>query len=757
MYGHVTLKNLDEFFIGLNARTAKGVYFYRLNGWNGEIGSFIRKYYEAARTLGVIIEGKIPNPTEGNLSYYEEIMGLDFHLDMEFLNKALKRWLPRMDEHQRSNVAKAIYNTLEEMNCQGKNMNILKNAYIKFMCWLYYRFERIVNRLGNDAIPKILYEGQIGMYELKMLSVLSKAGSDVILLQYNGDQGYLNLDPRSKESIAYEGKDMTSFPENFSLLGLRKEMEEELRISRIYGIAPKRMNCTNAWSQGDGLNDILRPPASRGDDENLFYNCFIRIWGVEDKLIFLNQLYQFQLQLKNEGRKTVIVEKEITPPEPDEIAAIKRNHYQNKEQMMADLLKNIQFTASLELQRLMVKAFLDLILEESRQPDMNVNKLTNRAVYLLCWLRRYQTELFSGWKETELSCFIHLGGCRNENAALFMRMLARLPADVLILVPDSSSECCLKDSLLFEIHHEESMEVKHFPKEDADIRMGTAAYHAERDLDGILYQDTGLFRDRQYEKAVSVTLQTMYEEIALLWDQELKYRPNFSVTGQVVNLPVLFAKVSGVKDRDITSYWAGIKRLVTEDTFVIRAAPFILPTDENPIKAHTAQFYKNRKLRKEAIKSHPSYRYGFLREEMQDHLLEKLNLLIEKRLIRGTFENGTEYTIIATALNMNKELIRLIQKFDFTKKNPKLIYINTQEAMISKEDSILAAFLNLVGFDVVFFVPTGYRNVEKYFSKELMEEHQAGEYMYDLMVPDFKAVSPTVRQSWREKIFKRGN
>ena len=91
--------------------------------------------------------------------------------------------------------------------------------------------------------------------------------------------------------------------------------------------------------------------------------------------------------------------------------------------------------------------------------------------------------------------------------------------------------------------------------------------------------------------------------------------------------------------------------------------------------------------------------------------------MIEQKTIKGTFENGTEYTIIAVVLNLNKEIIRLIQKFDFTRKNPKLIYINTTESIISLEDSILTAFLNLVGFDVVFFVPTGYQSVEKFFNK----------------------------------------
>ena len=106
---------------------------------------------------------------------------------------------------------------------------------------------------------------------------------------------------------------------------------------------------------------------------------------------------------------------------------------------------------------------------------------------------------------------------------------------------------------------------------------------------------------------------------------------------------------------------------------------------------------------------------------------------------------------------MQKDILRLIQKFDFTKKNPKLIYINTTETMISLEDSILIAFLNLIGFDIVFFVPTGYQCVEKYFAKNVMEEHQLGEYMYDLRVPDFDKKSVNVYRSWRDKIFKRGN
>jgi hypothetical protein len=174
------------------------------------------------------------------------------------------------------------------------------------------------------------------------------------------------------------------------------------------------------------------------------------------------------------------------------------------------------------------------------------------------------------------------------------------------------------------------------------------------------------------------------------------------------------------------------------------------------MKAHATAFFKNGRLQKEKIRMHPAYPYGFLREEIQEHILDKLQDLISQRFIKGTFENGTEYTIIATVLNLNQSILRLIQKFDFTKKNPKILYVNPSEKILSLEDSIVLAFLNLVGFDIVCFIPTGYQNVEKYFAKPMMWDHQIGEYMYDLEIPNLDSMSSNIRQTWRQKLFKRG-
>lgn len=756
MFTHIKIKNLNDFFAERERRPEQGVYFYRINGYTEEIGQFIQKYYEAARQSGVIIEGKIPNPDEKNLAYYEEIMGMNFQMNPQFIAQSLKKWLPRMNDYQRENVAKSIYGTLDALRKSGKNENMLKNAYIKFMCWLYYKFERIVNLLGENKIPKILYEGEINNYELLLVTVLSNAGCDVVLLQYHGDAKYLSLDADSSISDNLVLPGMKEFPKDFNLKWIRTEIQNAMNTERIYGIKPQILNCTNVWIEGKGFADLKKSIAARGNDPKLFYNCYYRINGVEDKVTYANELYQLQLELRNNNRRVVIVDGSITRPTMEEIASVKRRNYTKQDEMLMDLSANIQYTANIELQRVMVKSFVDVMLAEAKKPDRNLNKLTNKAVYIICWIKRYQRELFSNWKMPDISCFIHMGPCTDENEILFMRFLARLPIDVLVLNPNLNTKCSLEDNLLYEITFSESLAMSRYPQQSSDVHMGTVAYHAERELDGLMYQDTGIYRNQQYAKADSITLQTMYEEIQILWKEELKYRPNFSTENGVVTLPVIFAKVSGVKDGIVPKYWSAVKELMTEDTYVVKTVPYIDSTAPNPMKAFSTEFFKNGRVQKKRIKEHQSYPYSFLREEIQDHILDKLQLLIDQKTIKGTFENGTEYTIVATILNMPKEIVRLIQKFDFTKKNPKLVYFNTGEKMISLEDSILTAFLNLVGFDVVFFVPTGYQSIEKYFNRRLMEDHQIGEYVYDLQVPNMALVSSNTRPSWRDKIFRRG-
>ena len=153
------------------------------------------------------------------------------------------------------------------------------------------------------------------------------------------------------------------------------------------------------------------------------------------------------------------------------------------------------------------------------------------------------------------------------------------------------------------------------------------------------------------------------------------------------------------------------------------------------------------------------YPYGPLRREAQLHMLAKAQEMLDQRLIAGCFENGTEYTVVSTALSLPSGITQLIQSFDFTKTNPKVVCIHTEEREGSLEDAILLTFLSLVGFDVVIFAPTGYQIIERYLRERLPVEHQLGSYRFDAHVPDFATLPASKKGglAWIGDLLRRGN
>ena len=756
MFPHLQLNEAEDLFTRLEGRVPQGVYFYRIIGYSSEIEKLLARYYEAAIKSGVVIEGNIPNPNPDNLAYYKEMMGDSFSLDKGFIARSLSKWLPRMDSYQNKTVTDAVYGALTDLRDRGKNDNILRNVYIKLMCWLYYKFERIVGRLGKNDIPKILYEGSVTYHELILLRILSMCGCDIVLLEYDGDAAYKKLDSVSEFSSAL-GDSSIPFPPFFSVKTLREKIKEQQRLESLFGAKPTICVATNSWISGKGLPDILVPPTQRGDAPNVYYNAFICVRGVESKISYANDLYKFNADLKASGRNTVIVEGSIQKPDFDEVKCIQKGTYTTVYQMIAGLKRNFSFVADKELLGLVNCAFTEIAVDISKRNEISISKLLNKLVFMICWIRRCYKDLFGGYKKGKMGCFVFFGGCKNSLEADFLRLLAKLPVDVLVLVPDLDDECVLEDKLLYKLDHEESLVISEFPKNTTTLGVGTVAYHAERELDEIMYKDTGLYRSQQYGAANVLILKTMYEEISILWKEEMKFRPNFSTDNGVVTLPVIFAKVCGVKNSNVTDYWIDIKNLFTADTVFYSAFPIIPEEAVRQLSNGMPSFLYNGKLKREELKRSRIYKYSMLREEAQEHILDKLQLLLDEKIIRGTFQDGTEYGIMAIALNLDKVMMRLIQKFDFTKTNPKLICVLTGEQIMSKEDTIFLSFLSLLGFDIAVFVPTGYNVLEKYYNdgKALFLEHQTGDYLYDMTVPDFRKIGnkKSEKKSWIKKLF----
>lgn len=754
MYQITPLTSLEDYFLPHSQRKSSAVYSSRIQGTNPEIQSFLSRYLVESQSRGLLQEVKLPNPSPNHISYYQEVIGNDFHFQQDFFQSSLKKWLPRLSQEQNQIIASAIYTSFAELQQQGKNLNILKNLFIKFMCWMYYRLEQLLRQLGKDQVPKILYQGNISDYELRIFTVCLKAGCDVVLLQYEGDSHYEAIDPQNHCSLLYTQGNSTNpispFPTGFSLEQLRQQQAQQVLLSRLYQGLSLSVVC-NQWQKGTAFEDVLLENTQRNSNHS-HYSLYRYVCGVEDKSSYVTELYRLYEKLQSLGREVLVLES-LPSPSPEEIEKINKRNYRDTIDLIGDFAKKISFPKSPDLQKLMVKAYVDALQEDSQFQAEPQNRQVNQALYLLVWLQRYQSTLFGKWTTGKLACCFSLQGAQKPVELLFYRMLSKLPVDLIVLAPNLNAPP-LEDSLALIERYPQSLELGTFPKDLGQI--GTMAYHAERDLDQIIYQDSGIYRSHQYKKAKMMTLQTMYEEIAILWQQETTFRPNFWTQDEQVHVPLLFAKVSGVPEGNISGYWSMVKSLVTPDTLVASQVPFIENNSSNPFLGSASSLYSGTKLQRKKITEHQSYGYGFLRQEVQEHILDKIELFLSLKPVKGMGVNGTEYTALALALTLPTQVLRLIQGFDFTKVPPKLLYLHCKETMPSVEDAIFLALLNLLGFDIVMFVPTGYQGVETHYNTELFKEHQVGDYLYDLTVPKLNPQQKKPLNQLKNKFFKRG-
>ena len=866
----------------LGQRSPVCVYFLRVAGWSAALEEQLWRCHEAARNSGAVLDKGLPNPDNSQLTYYNEMLGGAFATDAGSIRTALTRWMPTLGEKQRVELSDAISALLAEQKRAGKPDGALKNLYIKLMCWLYYRFRSVAERLGKEPLPLVLCVAEeLSAHALTFLRLVSGLGADILLVEPKGDGDYLKLDPQGQWSQLCALPSLAPFPADWSVKKLRqtyasrvqpaparpqpqalnpsqlaarpgvpprpvtpapnpsqlaarpgvpprpqpqapnpsqaaarpvtpppapeppepeKVVTREGKTLNIRGLGPRKappvsshpddgpampklniggtdgigvrtsvrtrgdqplqttqptqahpeqtnlllrftepqqQPCTNAWIETPELSAVLVPTTRRGEDATFYYNCLIRLRGVPDKVNYASELHSLYRKLLETGRRVMVADETFPNPTTEELDRVRRHSgYRTATELIVDLANNLPASASVELQRLSQRAFALTLLEDDLRQN-NLNRLLTDAAYLVCWIRRYQAQVFGNWHEGDIPCCIFMGHCRTDREALYLRYLALMPVDVLIFSPNLNMKCRFNAPELLELTGDESLPEMAFPKETARMTMRTAASHAEEELTGMLFEGTGLYRNHQFSQANAVVLAGTQDEIGIYWKQELNVRPNFSTSNGLVCMPVLWAKVSGVDTRDELSYWQRIAAMRGPDVVLFNRLPTVSQRDSRKYMALAQKYLKNGHILQEALTADSQYPFGPLRLEMQAHMLSKVQEMLDQRLIKGTFVNGTEYLVLSTALALPPQMQRMVHAFDFARRNPKILCVHNGDSEGTLEDAIFLTFLSLIGFDVVLYVPTGYQAFERHLNDRMPVEHQVGPYRFDMNVPDF--------------------
>lgn len=666
------------------------------NGYCKEFDDFILQAYDKAISCGCIVQKKLQNPTAGNVEYFQDKLGVDFECSLQFFKTKLSSWLPQLNLHQKEVLANSVFEVFNQLKVSGKNDSALRNFYTKLMCWLYYKFAGVLTKIGTSVVPVIIYVAPYGTYELRTMQILNLCGCSVAYISINETENdYKKYDNDYKCSSLYEFQQVNVFPSSWSLSEIRKSILQKQQSEKVLGDRSK----------------IIQVQVS--DDADLFNlescKCSrLQVLGTNEE--WSNTLYKYSGSLKN----AEFIEGNIAPVRPDEILQ-RQTDYKDVDSCMLSLLN--------------IPVFNDVTFKYAFYESIHKLGITSVqkciALYFICL--RYKNLVNNGY-------MLVLSNNISETTRFVLSVLSYFNMNIVVLNP-SKADLPLSNLKKQELSNVEN--ITKFPTSKQIVSTTTIASKAEAEIQNVLYSgELGIFKENQYSQANVSYLNCTYDEIKLLWHEELRMRQGFETRNDVVTLPTIYARLGGIPDGDYSRFIQTLNDLKS-DAILIENTIY----NEQSINLFAAECMESGKVSIQKIRQHRAYKYAYLRDDIQIYMISKIQELLDIGIIQGVGKNGVENVLFQVVLNLPQQFVQAMQNFDFTKKNPKLINVRTSTEQMSLQDSILVTYLSLLGFDILLVVPTGYNILNAHTTRELFKNHEFGNYEYNFKLGDINQKS----------------
>lgn len=704
------------------------------------IGSFA-----AAQKSGLFFEGKIPMASTTEITAAADYAAADIS-DAQSVGAGLKSWISSQRlPYSAETLTPALMEAVAQCGANGRN------TYYVILCWLI--------KYLSIKPESLVYIGTGTLRELFFLYMMSLAGVKIIYVSYGMDKDFERF-PHADAVQTVSGAKNEMLQIDFAHIDLTKAAQlAEMRAGaqQVEGRV-ERLSTTAAGIFEDFMTDRRTRVVKHGgvftEDGVIPVYCAALI-GYDEEAAYTNMLLKFKESFAGSKKQLIFIEKPLANPTADEIKLLGSVTRSSTSDMIDDLALRIKLNGD-PTRTALAQTELRKLLNELYTGNQTV--VFNYGSKLISWLYRCTQARKYAVQYEDIPVILYYGAI-SQSELYFLNFMSRCGFDVIYITPDKQLLDLVIDKnpggrmQIFQLP--QSKESGSYPDKPVKMKMATVAYSAERELDTMLYGgDAGIFRDFQFPNSQTVTLKTTLEEIGILWKQEARFRQGFATSGNLVTVPNIFAKISGVRDGNISAYWEEIRERLTPDTILrIKEAKDAQP--ENSDLSAYRSFYRNGKIDTERLKASTLNRCSYLPDRIQDMYLYKLQETVDSGFLKLS---GDELmcSVLHWGLNMDKEFMKMLQSFDFTKQLPKLIWIDAVEQTFTLEECVQLVLCNLIGFDILIYTPTGYKNLETFVSADAFEEHTLNEFMYNLEVPKFKIPSETKNSGFFGRLFRKG-
>ncbi|CDI50412.1 YceG family protein [Clostridium tetani] len=398
--------------------------------------------------------------------------------------------------------------------------------------------------------------------------------------------------------------------------------------------------------------------------------------------------------------------------------------------------------------------------------NINATKIKNFTLKILTWINKFIPNLFQNvdYNKNETNDIfnpkiIYYGNIKNHEI-YFLIFLSKIGCDILYINSYSDGAFLEIDkentySNIIELNTKSPL--KDFPKREVISRTETIAFKASNEIEEIIYdEESGLYKPWQFESynVESVTLKTTYDELKILWNEEARMRTGFKIENGTIYIPNIFAKISGVTE-DINIYWKDLSyfKLIGANLFISNLPFTEINYSKHDLYRLSYLINNDGYLHEDSLIKSEFYKFSYLKTSLQKTIIKKINDMFELPLFKKEVNKEFKLKILMTILNIDKNLIELLQSFDYPFKIPKLIIYSKDENSFSDEDSIIITFLNLIGFDILIITPTGYNNIENQIPRKYYDIHKFEKINLNLELANLDNINKK-KFSFLSKLFK---
>ncbi|MEG0857465.1 MAG: YceG family protein [Terrisporobacter sp.] len=248
----------------------------------------------------------------------------------------------------------------------------------------------------------------------------------------------------------------------------------------------------------------------------------------------------------------------------------------------------------------------------------------------------------------------------------------------------------------------------------------TITKQIQREIHEDIFVNTGIFKPWQFRNGFSksVLLDTIVEDIYIYYNEPAKLRDGFEVQGDVVKVPTFFYKIDGeYTDRaeyiKLVSHCLESYSLSNSNTLFIDDGNISSDEDLND-DMYQLMFCQlsDGTFDIEEIKKLDIYKFKKYNEVLQNFLLNKFNEVIKRDdLFVKKLDKDSCLKLLVLVLNLDKNIIRIVDNFDFVYNIPKIVIFLNKEDILSDNMIMLLAYLHNIGIDIIIFNPSGMCNL----------------------------------------------